>query len=104
MFPPDYLVSSAVTYVVALVAASRLSVASLSFLAVPAAAVGVATEPAVAVVVTHSVSFVPLSASVARAAAAVVPVFVELLVAPVFFLVLLLVFSLLPLVASRRDE
>lgn len=104
MFPPDYLVSSAVTYAVALVAASRLSVASLSFLAVPAAAVGVATEPAVAVAVTQSVAFVPLSASVAQAAAAVVPVFAELPVAPFFFLALLLAFSLLPLAVSWRDE
>lgn len=82
---PDSPVSSVVTSAVALAAAFQLSAASLSFSAAPAAAVGVSTEPAVAVVVTHSSSFVPLFASVVQAAAAGVPVSGELPAVPVSF-------------------
>lgn len=82
---PDSPASSVVTSAVALAAAFQPSAASLSFSAAPAAAAGVAREPAVVAVVTHSSSFVPLSASVAPAAAVDVPVSGELPAVPVSF-------------------
>lgn len=82
---PDSPVSSAVASAVVLAAAFQLSAASLSFSAALVAAAGVATEPAVAAVVTHLSSFVPLSASVAQSAAVDVPVYGELPAVLVFF-------------------
>ena len=85
MFLPDSPVSSAVISAVALVAAFQPSAASLFFYTALAAAAGVATEPAVAVVLTRSSSFVPLFASVVQAAAVDVPVSGVLPAVPVFF-------------------
>lgn len=83
---PDSPVSSAVTSAVVLAAAFQLSAASLSFSAALVAVAEVATEPAVAAVVTHLSSFVPLSASVAQSADVDVPVFGEPPAVLVFFL------------------
>ena len=85
IFLPDSPVSSVVTSAVALAAAFQPSAVVLSFSAAPAAAAGVAREPAVVAVVTRSSSFVPLSASAAPAAAVDVPVSGELPAVPVFF-------------------